>query len=372
MRPILTITFILIAIGIIMIYSASAISAEDQYGDQYYFLKRQLMWTCLGMVAMIIASLIPMESLRTISKPLLILAWMLLVLVVVPHIGVKVGGARRWLRYGIWSFQPAEMAKLALIIYSAHFLSRKQRELTDFRHGILPLIVVLGITMILILLQPDFGTALLLGTVIFMIMFVAGVNIKHLVGLGSLAIPGIILLICKASYRWQRILVFLDPWKDTSDTGYQITQSFIALGSGGFIGRGWGRSIQKLYYLPQSYTDFIFSIIGEEIGFVGASAILLLFVAFVCCGIKISKNSPNLFTHLVGMGVTIMIGLQGIIHMGVVTGCLPTKGLPLPFVSFGGSSLVVNLTGVGLLINISRHLNPRSKVQSLKSDRQIC
>ena len=355
MRPVLTITFILITVGIIMIYSASAIFAEDKFGDQYYFLKRQLMWACLGIAAMTIASFIPMELLRTIAKPLLILVWALLILVFVPHIGAKVGGARRWLRFGGWGVQPSEAAKLVLIIYSAHFLSRKQRELTDFRQGLLPLVIVLGITVTMILLQPDLGTALLIGAVSFIIMFIAGARVKHLLGLVSLAAPAIVLMIFRVSYRWQRILVFLNPWKDSANTGYQITQSFIALGSGGIIGRGWGQSIQKLYYLPESYTDFIFSIIGEEIGFIGTSAILLLFVAFVCHGMKISGSAPNLFTHLVGMGITIMIGLQGIIHMGVVTGCLPTKGLPLPFVSFGGSSLLVNMIGAGLLINISRH-----------------
>ncbi len=354
MRPIFTITFVLVVIGIIMVYSASAISADDEFGDQYYFLKRQLMWACFGIVAMIIASFIPMQSLRTVPKPLLILIWMLLILVFVPNIGAKVGGARRWLKLAGWCFQPAEMAKLVLIIYSAHFLSRKHGELAAFRHGILPLIIVLGITMILILLQPDFGTALLLGTVILIIMFIAGVSVKHLLGLALLAAPAIVLMVFRVSYRWQRILVFINPWKDPTDTGYQITQSFIALGSGGLTGRGWGQSIQKLYYLPQSYTDFIFSIIGEEIGFIGASAILLLFVAFVYYGMKISRNAPDLFTSLTGMGITVMIGLQGIIHMGVVTGCLPTKGLPLPFISFGGSSLVTALTGAGLLINIAR------------------
>ncbi len=361
MRPILTITFILIAVGIIMIYSTSAIFAEDKFGDQYYFFKRQLMWACLGIAAMTIASFIPMELLRTIAKPLLILVWILLILVFVPHIGAKVGGARRWLRFGGWSFQPAEMAKLVLIIYGAHFLSRKQRELTNFHHGLLPLVIVIGITVIMILLQPDLGTALLIGAVSLVIMFIAGVKMKHLLGLVSLAAPVIFLMIFKVSYRWQRMLVFLNPWKDPADTGYQITQSLIALGSGGLTGRGWGQSTQKLYYLPESYTDFIFSIIGEEIGFIGASAVLLLFVAFVCHGMKISKSAPDLFTYLVGVGITVMIGLQGIIHMGVVTSCLPTKGLPLPFVSFGGSSLLVNLTGAGLLINISRKRRLRIK-----------
>ena len=362
MKPVVTITLILVAVGIIMIYSASAIFAEDKYGDQYYFVRRQLMWACFGIVSMIIASLIPMGMLRKAAKPLLILTWMMLILVFVPDIGVRIGGARRWLRFGGWSFQPAEMAKLVIIIYSAHFLSRKQSELADFHRGLLPLVIVIGITMILILFQPDFGTALVIGAVSLVIGLVAGVSVKHILGLAALAAPVIILLVFKVSYRWQRILVFMNPWKDPSDTGYQITQSFIALGSGGLKGRGWGQSIQKLYYLPESHTDFIFSIIGEEIGFIGTSAILLLFAAFVYYGMKVSKNADDLFAYLVGMGVTVMIGLQAIIHMGVVSGCLPTKGLTLPFVSFGGSSLLVNMAGVGLLMNISRKRRLRNNL----------
>jgi len=355
MKYIFTITFILVTFGIIMIYSTSAISAEDKFADQYYFLKRQLMWAGFAIVAMVVASLVPMDSLKTMSKPLLILIWFFLILVLIPGIGTKVGGARRWLRFGGWSFQPAEMAKLVLIIYSAHFLSRKHVEVEKFCHGILPLVIVLAVTVGLILKQPDFGTSVITGTVILVLMFVAGANIKHLLLMAGAAMPVAVLMIFKESYRLQRMLVFINPWKDPSNTGYQITQSFIALGSGGFAGKGLGHSVQKLYYLPESYTDFIFSIIGEEMGFIGTSIIVLLFVGFFCVGMKICKNAPDRFTYLIGIGVTVMIALQGIIHMGVVSGCLPTKGLPLPFVSFGGSSLLVTMTGAGLLVNIERH-----------------
>ncbi len=364
-KPILFITFILIIVGLIMVYSTSAIFAQDRLGDQYYFFRRQVAWAGLGMIAMAVASFVPLERLERFSKPFLVLTIFILAAVLFPQIGVKVGGARRWLRFGRWNFQPAEMAKLALIMYSAHFLSMparneffggsgKQELFSDFRRAVLPLLVVLGIVLALILCQRDLGTAIIIGTIVFLLMFVGGVDLKHLVVLGAAALPVLALLIFKVGYRWQRMLVFLKPWEDPAGRGWQITQSFIALGSGGFAGRGLGQSVQKLYYLPESFTDFIFSIIGEELGFVGTSVILLLFAAFVCQGIRISRNASGSFAYLLGIGVTVMIGLQAIIHMGVVTGCFPTKGLPLPFVSFGGSSLVVNMTGVGLLVNISR------------------
>ena len=352
MRPVLTITLILVTVGVIMIYSASAIFAEDKFGDQYYFFKRQLLWAGIGLAALAVASFLPLGILEKFSKTLVILTVAILVLVLLA--GARVGGARRWLKFGGWSFQPAEMAKLVLIIYSAHFLSRKRELFYDFRRGILPLVLVVGTILLLILLQPDLGTAVLLGTVVFIMMFVAGVSMKHLMFMSLAVVPVVSLLIFKVSYRWKRILVFLNPWEDARDAGWQITQSFIALGSGGFAGRGWGQSVQKLYYLPESFTDFIFSIIGEEIGFIGACVILLLFTAFVCHGVKISRLSSDSFTHFLGMGITVMIGLQAMIHMGVVTGCLPTKGLPLPFVSFGGSSLVFSMMGAGFLINIAR------------------
>jgi cell division protein FtsW len=310
-KPILLITFVLVTVGLIMVYSTSAIFAQDKLGDQYYFVSRQFAWAGLGMIAMAIASFVPLEHLKRFSKPFVILTIFILAVVLFPQIGVKVGGARRWLRFGRWNFQPAEMAKLALIMYSAHFLSkperngffsgsRKQELFSNFRRTVLPLLVVLGIVVALILLQPDLGTAIIIGTIVLVLMFVGGIDLKHLAILGAAALPVLALLIFKVGYRWQRMLVFLKPWEDPAGRGWQITQSFIALGSGGFAGRGLGQSVQKLYYLPESFTDFIFSIIGEELGFVGTSVILLLFAAFVCQGIRISRNASGSFAYLLG------------------------------------------------------------------------
>ena len=366
MRAILIITFFLVAAGLIMIYSASAIFAGDRFGDQYYFFKRQMMWAGIGFFMMAAASFLRLELLQKLAKPFLIITGLSLVLVLFPGVGTKIGGARRWLRFGMFSFQPAEMAKLALIIYSAGFLSMKMEVLNNFREGVLPLLIVLGAAIALILKQPDLGTAVLIGSIVLVMMFIAGVPLRYLAILGLGSAPVFALLIFKVSYRWRRILVFLNPWEDPSNTGYQITQSLIALGSGGIIGVGLGKSVQKLYYLPESFTDFIFSIIGEEAGFVGTFCILLLMAVFICNAVKISRGAANPFAYLLGMGLTVMIGLQAIIHMGVVTSCLPTKGLPLPFVSFGGSSLVVNMIAVGLLVNISRGKRPKANRSYLR------
>ena len=365
MKAILIITFILVAAGLIMIYSTSAIFADDRFGDQYYFLKRQLIWAGIGVFMMAIGCFLRLELLQKLAKPFLLVTGLSLVLVLFPGLGTEIGGARRWLRFGMFSFQPAEMAKLALIIYSASFLSRKMEVLNNFREGVLPLLITLGVVMILILKQPDLGTAVLIGSIVLIMMFIAGVPLRYLVILALGTAPVFALMIFKVGYRWRRILVFLNPWKDPGNTGYQITQSFIALGSGGVIGKGLGQSVQKLYYLPESFTDFIFSIIGEETGFAGTLCILLLVAAFVCYGVKISRSTSNPFAYLLGMGLTVMIGMQAVIHMGVVTGCLPTKGLPLPFISFGGSSLVVSMTAVGLLVNISRKRKLKAKRFSL-------
>jgi len=355
MRIIVTITVVLVVTGLIMIYSATAIYAGDKFDDQYYFLKRQLVWSFVGLMALLFTSLIPLDSLENLGKPMVVLVWMMLVMVFLPGLGREAGGASRWLRLGGFSFQPAEAAKLAMIVYIASFLSRKKEVIEDFRKAVVPPVLVTGITMGLIVMQPDFGTCVLIGIVIAALMLIAGVRIKHLAWICLGVMPALWLLIVKEKYRLQRILVFLDPWKDPGDAGYQVTQSFIGFGSGGVCGRGWGNSIQKLYYLPESYTDFIFSVIGEEKGFIGAVAVLGLFAGFVYVAMRISQRAESDFGYLAGMGVAILIGLQSVIHMGVVTGCFPTKGLPLPFVSFGGSSLVVSLAAVGLLINVARH-----------------
>ncbi len=338
-----------------MIFSTSAIYAWERHGDQYYFLKRQLMWIGLGLIAMITAAVIKLDFLEKNSKFILLFTGVLLVLVLMPSIGSRVGGARRWLKLGGWSVQPAELAKLALIIYAARFLSRNRELADDFTNGVMPLLMVVGSVVGLIILQPDLGTSVLISAIVFLMMYLGGVKLKYMLGILSAAVPALVALIMVAPYRLKRIFVFFDPWQDPDDAGYQIVQSFLALGSGGFRGRGLGASVQKLYYLPESFTDFIFSIIGEEAGFIGTSAVLLLLAALVWCGFKISVKTDDKFERLLCSGVVLMIALQSIIHIGVVTGSLPTKGLPLPFISFGGSSLMVHMFGAGLLMNVAKH-----------------
>ncbi|NOX97794.1 MAG: putative lipid II flippase FtsW [Nitrospirae bacterium] len=348
------VTFILIGFGLVSIYSTSAIFANEKFGDSLFFLKRQLLWALLGSIAMLAAWKIKYELIRSLSKPLLFLTMILLALVLFPPLGREAGGARRWLRIGGFSFQPSEVGKLALLIYLSDYLTRKQSKIKKFSQGFLPPILVLGGMVGLILLQPDLGTGLLLGVVSLSLLFIAGARITYLTGLVLSSLPALYFLVVGVGYRQRRILAFLDPWKDASGVGYQITQSFIALGSGGMTGRGLVWSRQKLFYLPASYTDFIFSILGEELGFIGTASIVILFLVFLWAGIRIAYRAPDLFGYLLGVGITMTISLQAIINIGVATGSLPTKGIPLPFISFGGSSLLFNMIGVGLLLNISR------------------
>ncbi len=350
----LIVTFILIGFGLVAIYSTSAIFAEEKFGDSLFFLKRQLLWVSLGLAAMLITWGIKYELIKVVSKPLLFLTIALLVLVLFPQFGREAGGARRWLKIGGFSFQPSELGKIALLIYLSDYLTRKQKSIKGFSKGFLPPLLVLGGMIGLILLQPDLGTGLLLGVASFTLFFIAGVRVAYLMGLSLSSLPALYFLIVGVGYRQRRILAFLDPWKDASGVGYQITQSFMALGSGGMMGRGLVWSRQKLFYLPASYTDFIFSIVGEELGFLGTASIVILFLFFLWAGMRIASRASDLFGYLLGIGITLTITLQAIINMGVVTGSLPTKGIPLPFISFGGSSLVFNLVGVGLLLNISR------------------
>lgn len=348
------VTFILIGFGLVAIYSASAIFAEDKFGDSFFFLKRQLLWASLGLVAMLAAGRIKYELIKSLSKPLLFLTITLLILVLL--FGREVGGAQRWLRVGGLSFQPSELGKLALLIYLANYLTRKQAWIKRFWQGFLPPLVVTGGMVGLIILQPDLGTGLFLGVISLILLFIAGARIIHLAGLTLSSLPVVYFLIMGVGYRYRRILTFLDPWQDASGAGYQIIQSFLALGSGGMTGRGLVWSRQKLFYLPASYTDFIFSIVGEELGLLGTTLIVILFLVFLWAGMRVACRAPDLFGYLLGVGITLTISLQAIINIGVATGSLPTKGIPLPFISYGGSSLLINMIGVGLLLNISRRM----------------
>jgi cell division protein FtsW len=349
-----TVSAVLICIGIVMIYSASSIYAWEKYKDGFFFLKRHIIFLGIGIFLTFLVMSVDYRKFKRIAKPLLILSLILLVLVLIPGIGREVAGARRWFRFKFISFQPSELACMGIIIYIADFISRKGDIINQFFRGFLPPVLILGICALLILMQPDLGTTLAIGIVVFIMLFVAGVRVSYLLSVILLSMPVLYLLIFSIPYRRMRIMAFLNPWLDPKGSGFQIIQSQIALGSGGLFGRGLGHSKQKLFYLPAAHTDFIFSIIGEELGLLGTLGIIILFMIFIQQGLKIIKNAPDKFGYFLASGLVLMISLKAIINIGVSCGVLPTKGLPLPFISYGGSSLIFDMVSVGILINIAR------------------
>lgn len=345
---------VLICIGIVMIYSSTSVYAQQVMGNSFYYLIRHLLFLSLGMVFAFFVMTIDYRELRKLAKPLLLIGIFLLMLVLIPGIGKESNGARRWFQIGTFNFQPSEFVKIIMLIYISDFLARKQNKIRDFKEGFLPLMMVLGLVCALIVKQPDLGNSVSIAVIMLVLMFIAGARLKHLGMILLAAIPVVCFLIIKAPYRLARIMAFLDPWEDSLGIGFQLTQSQIALGSGGLFGVGLGRSIQKLFYLPAAHTDFILSIIGEELGFVGTFTVIGLFIFLVWQGSKIAKRTVDDFGYFLSTGIVVMIGLQAVVNIGVSIGALPTKGLPLPFVSYGGSALISNMVALGLLLNISR------------------
>lgn len=350
----LSITLILLCIGIVMIYSSSSIYAMEQYKDSFFFLKRHLAFIGIGLLFAFLVMVMDYMKLRKIAKPLLIVSIFLLLLVLVPGIGREVSGAQRWFRFKFISFQPSELASLAVIIYIADFLCRKENCIRDFWKGFLPPMFVLGVVSVLILMQPDLGTAVAICTVVFIMIYISGIKLAYLVSLFLISLPALYFLVFSVPYRRMRILAFLNPWADPKGSGFQIIQSQIALGSGGIFGIGLGHSKQKLFYLPAAHTDYIVSIIGEELGLIGTIGLIVLFLIFIRQGARIIKNTSNKFGYFLSLGLVLKICFNVIVNIGVSCGILPTKGLPLPFISYGGSSLMFEMVCVGLLLNISR------------------
>jgi len=338
-----------------MVYSSSAVFAMDEYKDPYYFLKRQALWCLLGAIILIVSRKIDYHRLQAWTYPIMLLSFILLMAVMVPSLSQEVGGARRWLSLGGLAFQPSELAKFALVLFIAKSLVKRADKLKNFAYGYLPNLIVLGFFFVPILFQPDFGTAMIIGTVTFTMLFVAGLRTKFIIYSGLAVIPFIVTAIWSQGYRMRRILAYLDPWQDPSDAGFQAIQSFYAFGRGGYFGLGLGDSNQKLFYLPEAHTDFIFSVIGEELGFFGAVGITILFGIIVWRGFITAYRAKEPFGAYLAIGLTMMIGIQAFINMGVASGLLPTKGLTLPFISLGGSSMVVSMLCMGVLLNISEH-----------------
>ncbi|HKK91161.1 MAG TPA: putative lipid II flippase FtsW [Desulfobacteraceae bacterium] len=343
---------VLAGMGIVMVYSASSATAMERFNNPMHYMQRQSLFCLLSLGAMFVASCFPYRFFKAFVYVLLAVGLLLLCAVLVPSLGLKAGGATRWLAIGSFSFQPSEFVKFALIIYFAYSMAKKQEMITDFSVGFMPHVVVLAVFALLIMLQPDFGTVLILGLITWGMMFIAGVPIVHLMLPLPCLAPIAYFFVYKVNYRMERIFAFLDPWADPMDTGYQITHSLKAFGSGGLFGKGIGLGMQKLHYLPESHTDFIFSIIGEELGLAGVVLTLGLFSAVIVRGARIARETENIFGCLVAAGLTMSLGLQVLINIGVTLGALPTKGLTLPFLSYGGTSLLVNMACMGILMNI--------------------
>lgn len=352
----LLVVIFLTSIGLIMVYSASSAYARDYFGSSYYFFYRQLLWLLIGSIGLIFTYNLPYSKWKPASKPLVLFSICLLLLSISP-LGHEAGGAKRWVKLGGFLFQPSEVAKLFFVIYIADFLSRKKGKVKSFLKGLCPPLLILFVIVMLLLMQPDFGTAVLVTVLTFILFFIGGGNLVYLFSLFSLSLPIIYYLIFEVGYRRERIITLLNPYKDPQGAGFQLIQSIIAIGSGRIFGKGFGASRQKLFFLPSSYNDFIFSIIGEELGFIGATTIILLYLTFIILGVRIVLKTKDEFGSLLALGIILLIALQAFINIGVSTGILPTKGLCLPFISYGGSSLVVNLTSVGILLNIGKNQN---------------
>ena len=348
-----TVVMILTGLGIIMIFSTSGIVALQKFGDKYFFLRRQILWLMISVISFLITMRIDYRRYEKLSLPLLFFSAVLLILVLVPGIGITINGARRWLKLGRFTFQASELVKLAMVIYLASALSRKQNQITEFKRGFFPMLIIICSLFSLVLIEPDLGTAITLLAVSFFLLFVGGVQFWHLI-IPVIAVAPLSYFIFRSKpYMMRRLLAFINPWEDPTGIGYHIIQALTALGSGGTSGVGLGESNQKMFYLPEAHTDFIYAIIGEEFGFIGTTLVLALFFIIIVRGAKIALKCDNLFGGLLAGGIIITIALQALINIGVVTGVLPTKGITLPFISYGGSSLLINLTAVGILLNIS-------------------
>ncbi len=342
----------LVGIGIVLVFSASSALALKKFGTDYYFLKKQALFALLGIVALVICRHFPYRFLRYLAYPLLILALVFLAAIQIPEFGYSAGGAIRWFRFKSFTFQPSEFARFAVIIYLAYSMNRKMDKIKDFYVGFLPHVLVFGMFAALIIIQPDFGSVVILGAVFWIMLFAGGVRISHLMASLFLIIPIAYYLMVNAEYRIERIMSFLNPWQYPADEGYQIIHSLMAFGTGGIWGTGIGKGYQKLFYLPEPHTDFIFSVIGEELGLLGVLTILGLYVLIFWRGISIARNSRDSFGSFVAIGLTTAIGLQVCVNTGVALGLLPTKGLTLPFLSYGGTSLLINMASIGILMNI--------------------
>ncbi len=351
-RVMIVSTLLLVAMGLLMVHSTSDITALNRYGDRYFFLRRQFIFSGIGLLALFSAMKVPYTFYRKLAYPMLAVVLIGLFLIFIPGIGHSAGGAKRWIGLGFITFQPSEAAKLSVIVFLAYSLARREDRIKDFSTGFLPNILIPGSVILLIFLEPDLGSAVSLAVLVMIMNFIAGVRVGYLAALGSAALLSLYIIITNVEYMMERIIIFLDPWKDPTGSGFQMVQSFLAFGSGGLAGVGLGAGRQKLFYLPEAHTDFILSVIGEELGLLGVGLVICLYILFLIAGTAIALRAKDLYGTYLALGLTLMVVLQAGLNMAVVLGVLPPKGLPLPFVSYGGSSLLINMVSVGILLNI--------------------
>jgi cell division protein FtsW len=353
-RVLFTATLLLVCASIVMVYSASAIVALERFQQANLFLTKQAMWAILGVAVLAVAMRVDYRTYRNEA-----FVWAVLGLVTLMLVGVlfsrPINGTRRWFGVGSLGIQPSELAKLACVFFTALMLERRMHRIDELSYSLLPIGIVVGGLVGLILLQPDFGTSMSLVLIVMVMVFAAGLHYKYFVGTVLAALPVIYIVLVSEPYRRRRLLAFWDPWTDPLGDGFQIIQSFIAVGTGGVFGKGLMAGVQKLFYLPEPHTDFIYAVIGEELGLIGATGVLICFCVIAWRGLRIAARAEDTFGAFVALGLTTMIAVQAFVNMSVVLGLMPTKGIPLPLVSAGGSSLLISLLGMGVLLNISQH-----------------
>jgi cell division protein FtsW len=341
-------------VGLVMVLSSSSVEALANYGSSWIFFQRQLAWTTLGLAALALASRVDYRRLRRLVGPMLVVASVLLMLVLVPGLGISVSGSTRWLGVGSLRFQPSELAKLALLVYCADVCTRRAAALGDWRQVLRPVALVFGFFGLLVMKEPDMGTTIVMAILTGTILFVAGIRLRHMAVVGAAGLVAAVVLAVAEPYRRARLASFLDPFADARAGGYQVAQSLIALGSGGWTGVGLGAGRAKWMFLPNAHTDFIFAVVGEELGLVGCALVLFLFAALTVLGIRTAVRAPDRFGTLLAAGITGWIVGQALVNVGAVTGLLPVTGVPLPFVSFGGSALLFTMCAAGILLNVAR------------------
>ena len=352
----LLITVIITCIfGLIMIFSSSNIWAEYKFNNKYHYLIYQSVFFIIGLFLMYIVSNINYKLYLKYSNKILLICFILLILVLIPGIGIVRNGSRSWFGIGGFGIQPSEFMKLAMIIFVSKYIYNNPKELRYIKTGVIPILGIVLLSFFLIMLQPDFGTGVILVMTIIGMLFISGVNMSFFIKIGMLGIVGVVFLILAAPYRVNRIVAFLNPWSDPLGTGFQTIQSLFAIGPGGLFGMGFGNSIQKHFYLPEPQTDFIFSIISEELGILGIILVSALFIYIIYRGVKISIKSPDLFSKFLSFGIIFQLAFQTILNLGVVVSLFPITGVTLPFFSYGGSSLLISMISIGILLNISKY-----------------